>query len=207
MTYEDLVGIISDFVESDEQSFVEKIPLFISLAEERIYRMAKIPGVRDRQLGTLSIGFSEFSAPDDFISTDSFEVNADGVWMHLMPKDQDFLSEAYPNDPVGLPVHYAQVDDATILLMPRPSEPFAYRLTYVRKPQPISSGAENWIMKNAQQAIIYGSLVEAYTYLKGEEDLLALYTQRFMDAIGQARIVANGDTRTNEWRDPAPIGR
>lgn len=206
MTYDELVDLIKDYVENEEQSFVEHIPDFVKLAEERIYRIAKLPGIRDSATRTTTNALATITLPDDFISMDSLEVQINGLWIHLTPKEVDFLSQAYPNDTsTGVPIYYAQFDEDTIRMAPIPNGSYSLRLFYTRKPESVVTAGTSWASENAEEALLYGSLVEAYTYLKGEQDLLQLYEERFRESVGMAKIAGDERTRTNEWRRPRPI--
>lgn len=206
MNYATLSALIQQYVETDETSFVDNIPNFVKLAEERIYRYVKVPGLRAVAAPTITMSDENITLPADFISSDSLEILVSGTWVHLTPKDFDFLTQAYPSSSsTGQPEYYAQFDNDTIKLAPAPGQVYTTRLTYTKKPNSIVTDSTNWIGDNAEQALLYGSLVEAYTYLKGEADLLALYEQRFLEAVGQVRKVGNTNTRTDEWRSAPPM--
>jgi hypothetical protein len=144
--------------------------------------------------------------PADFLKPDSLEVVVSGVSTHLIAKDPDFIREAYPTAATtGVPVHYTVFDNDTIRLGPTPGVAYALTLTYTAKPESIVDASTNWLSENAEQALLYGTLVEAYTYMKGEPDLLALYETRFMEAVGQAKVVGDGKLRTDDWRNAPPL--
>jgi hypothetical protein len=205
MNYATLLLLTQQYVENDEQSFVDNIPNFVRLAEERIYRYVKVPGLRTTSSPTITPSSRNITLPSDFVSADSFEINFDGTWVHLTPKDFDFLSQAYPTAATGEPGYYAQFDNANIIVAPTPGTAYTTRLTYTKKPASIVTAGTTWVGDNAEEALLYGTLVEAYTYLKGEPDLLGLYEQRFMEAIGQAKQLGDGKTRTDEWRNAPPL--
>lgn len=206
MNYATLVQLVQDYVENDETSFVDNIPNLVKLAEERIYRYVKIPNLRVSASLTATIGDPSLAVPADFLKPDSLEVVISGVSTHLIAKDPDFIREAYPTAATtGVPVHYAVFDNDTIRLGPTPGVAYTLTLTYTAKPASIVSASTNWLGDNAEQALLYGVLVEAYTYMKGEPDLLALYEARFMEAVGQAKVVADGKLRTDDWRNTPPL--
>lgn len=206
MNYATLADLIQQYCENDETTFVANIPNFVKLAEERVYRFVKVPGLRTTSAPVVTPSSRNITLPADFISADSLEILVGGSWVHLSPKDFDFLSQAYPsNSSTGQPEYYAQFDNDTIILAPTPDQAYTTRLSYVKKPESIVTASTNWIGDNAETALLYGSLVEAYTYMKGEPDLMALYEQRFLEAVGEARRVANQKTRTDEWRNAPPM--
>lgn len=208
MNYATLVQLIQDYVENDETSFIANIPNFVKLAEERIYRVAKLPGIQDMTTIPTVVSTATVSAPADFISPDSLEALVSGSWVHLTPKEITFLSQAYPADAsTGSPLYYAMEDATTIRLAPIPSSVLTLRLRYTKKPESIVTASTSWAGDNAEEALLYGSLVEAYTYLKGEPDLLQLYEGRFREALGMAKIAGDDNTRIDEWRHQRPISR
>lgn len=206
MNYAALLQLVQDYVENDETSFVANIPNFVKLAEERIYRYVKVPNLRVSTTLTASIGSQDLTVPSDFLKPDSLAVVVSGVSTHLIPKDPDFLREAYPTAATtGVPVYYAVFDNDTIRVAPTPGVAYTLTLVYTAKPTSIVSASTNWLGDNAEQALLYGTLVEAYTYLKGEPDLLQLYEARFMEAVGQVKVVGGGKVRTDDWRNAPPL--
>ena len=206
MTYDQLLELIKGYLETEETSFVENIPNFVRLAEERIYRFVKIPDLRKSASLVTTPNDNELTVPADFISADSLEVESDGDWIFLTPKDHDFLAQAYPSVAgVGLPLFYAQFSNSTIKVAPTPGSAYTMRLTYSHKPESIVDAGTSWIGEHASTALLYGSMLEAYIYLKGEPDLLQLYEGRFMEAVGRAKMVGEGRNRTDEWRQSPPV--
>jgi hypothetical protein len=206
MNYATLADLIQSYAENDETTFVANIPNFVKLAEERIYRYVKIPNLRASTTLTAVIGDQNLTVPANFVKPDSLEVVISGVSTNLIPKDPDFLREAYPTAATtGVPLYYAVFDNDTIRVAPTPGVAYSFTLTYTAKPDSIVTAGTNWLGDNAEQALLYGSLVEAYTYMKGEPDLLALYEARFMEAVGQAKVVADGKLRTDDWRNSPPL--
>lgn len=206
MNYATLLQLTQDYVENDETSFVDNIPNFVKLAEERIYRYVKVPNLRLSTTLTASIGSQDLTVPSDFLKPDSLELVVAGVSTNLIAKNPDFLREAYPTAATqGAPVYYAVFDNDTLKLAPTPGVAYSLTLTYTAKPASIVTAGTNWLGDNAEQALLYGTLIEAYTYLKGEADLLQLYEARFMEAVGQVKVVADGKLRTDDWRTPPPL--
>lgn len=193
MNYPELSQSLQDYVESAETSFVASIPTFIRQAEERIYRTVQIPELRKNVVGSITAGNRYLARPDDFLSAFSIAViSATGEYTYLIDKDMNFIREAYPSpDTQGVPRYYAQFDGdiptatGNFLLGPTPEDAYQVELQYYYDPPSIVDAGTSWLGENAETALLYGSLVEAYTYLKGEADLLQLYTTRYNESMLQ----------------------
>ncbi len=206
MNYSELVDLIGEYAENEETSFVDNIPNFVRLAEERIYRLVKLPKLRKVSTSlTTTNGVRTVAAPSDFLAVDSLSVLSGTTYTYLINKEPDFIREAYPSSSTtGLPVYYALLDHETFLFGPTPDATYSLELHYLHKPTSIVTSSTSWIGDNAEVALLYGSLVEAYTYMKGEDDMMRLYEQRFMEAVGRAKTLAEGRDRTDSWRETPP---
>lgn len=201
MNYTELVNLIQQYTDNDETTFVANIPTFVKLAEEKIYRYVKLPKLRKVSTAVVSTSTQYITAPSDFLTVDSLEVASGSTYSHLIPKEANFLSEAYPSTAAtGTPKYYALLDENTIQIAPTTDGSYNVRLQYTCKPVSIVTDGTSWIGDNCENALLYGSLLEAYTYLKGEPDLMSLYENRFMEAVGRAKIVGEGKSKTDEWR-------
>lgn len=203
MNYASLSTLVQEYTDNDEQSFVDNMPNFVRLAEERLYRLVKLPKLRkvNSSLTTTS-STRTLAAPSDFLAVDSFCVLSGTTYTYLINKEPDFVREAYPStSTTGLPIYYALLDHETFLFGPTPDATYTLELHYLHKPQSIVDAGTSWLGDNAEVALLYGTLVEAYTYMKGEEDILRLYEQRFMEAVGRTKTLAEGRDRSDEWRN------
>jgi hypothetical protein len=194
MNYAELSQNLQDYLETQETSFVSSIPTFVRQAEERIYRSVQIPELRKNVTGTLSSGNPYLARPSDFLSAFSIAVvDGSGDYTYLYDKDVNFIREAYPRaSTTGVPKYYAQFDGdsagsptGNFILGPTPNANYTVELHYYYDPPSIVDTSTSWLGDNAETALLYGSLVEAYTYLKGDGDMLALYTQRYNEAMLQ----------------------
>lgn len=194
MNYTELTQALQDYLETSETSFVNSIPMFVQQAEERIYRAVQIPELRKNVTGALTSGIQYLARPTDFISVFSLAViDALGDYTYLYDKDVNFIREAYPRTSTqGLPKYYAQFDgdqigfsDGNFILGPTPNAAYAVELHYYYDPPSIVTTSTSWLGENAETALLYGALVEAYTYLKGDVDMLQLYTTRYNEAMMQ----------------------
>jgi hypothetical protein len=208
MNYADLVQAIKDYTENLETSFVSQIPNFIEQAEERIYRSVMIPELRKNVTASMSAGNQYLARPSDFLAVFSIAViDGDGDYTYLLDKDVNFIREAFPRSSTqGLPQFYGQFDgDDTVgsgnfILGPTPDDDYGVELHYYFDPPSIVTTGTSWLGDNAEAALLYGALLEAYTYMKGEADILALYNQRYEEALAQLGGVGIRSMRDN-YRD------
>ena len=208
MNYADLVQAITDYTENLETSFVSQIPHFVEQAEERIYRSVMIPELRKNVTASMSAGNQYLARPSDFLAVFSIAViDGDGDYTYLLDKDVNFIREAFPRSSTqGLPQFYGQFDgDDTVgsgnfILGPTPDDDYGVELHYYLDPPSIVTTGTSWLGDNAEAALLYGALLEAYTYMKGEADILALYNQRYEEALAQLGGVGIRSMRDN-YRD------
>jgi len=203
MTYTELVAAIKAYCQNTESTFVTNIPTFVKQAEDRIYRSVNLPVSRKTSTGSLSTSSKYLTFPTDMLVPLSLEVtNATSDQVFLINKDYNFMSQAYPDDSVkGLPKHYAIYDSTRFVLGPSPSATSAYALNYFYKPASIVTESTTWLGTNADSALLYGALIEAYTYMKGDPDIMNLYTQRYQEALGLLKTQAEGRMTVDEYRD------
>jgi hypothetical protein len=194
MNYTQLSAALQQYLETEETSFVNNIPTFVRQAEERIYRSVQIPELRKNVTGTMTSGNQYLARPTDFLSAFSMAVvDGDGDYNYLYDKDVNFIREAYPRaSTTGLPKYYAQFDgdqtgvsQGNFILGPTPNANYTVELHYYYDPPSIVDTGTSWLGDNAETALLYGSLVEAYTYLKGDADMLQLYITRYNEAMLQ----------------------
>jgi hypothetical protein len=208
MNYTELVTAIQDYTQNEETSFVSNMPNFVRQAEERLNRSIMVPELRKNVTAATTNGNWYLARPEDFLSVFSLAVvNSSGDYSFLLDKDVNFIREAYPaSSTSGLPQYYAQFDgdyggeDGNFILGPTPDADYAVELHYYYDPPSIVSTGTSWYGDNAESALLYGSLIEAYTYMKGEADLIQQYTSRYSEALGQLTGVQIRST-TDEYRD------
>ena len=208
MNYAALVQAIQDYTQNSETSFVTNIPLFVGQAEERINRSIMIPELRKNATASTTTDNKYLARPSDFLAVFSLAViDGDGDYTYLLDKDVNFIREAYPSaSTTGLPLYYSQFDgdstgtEGNFILGPTPDDDYDVELHYYYDPESIVTSETSWYGNNAEAALLYGSLIEAYTYMKGEADLISLYTGRYNEAMGQLTGI---DIRSNrdDYRD------
>jgi hypothetical protein len=203
MNYASLTTLIQQYCESTESSFVANIPTFVQLAEERIYNSVQIPAIRRNQIGTLSIGNKYLTLPSDWLATFSLAVitPVTGVQEFLLDKDVNFIRQSYPNpSDTGTPKYYAIFDDNTLILGPTPDTAYQVEMHYYYYPQSIVTAGTSWVGDNYENVLLYGSIREAYTYLKGEQDLMNYYEQKYQEALQQLARLGDGLNRRDAYR-------
>lgn len=209
MNYSELNQAIQDYTENDETTFVSQIPTFVKQAEERINRAVQIPDLRRNQTGTLTSGDRFLATPSDFLSVFSLSVvDGDGDYEFLLAKDVNFIREAYPSQSTqAKPQYYAIFSDDFFILGPTPDSGYTVQLHYYYDPPSIVDAGTSWLGDNAETVLLYGSLIEAYTFMKGEADLINLYTARYNEAIAQLFNLGEGRNRMDSYRDGEPRAR
>ena len=179
------------------------IPNFVQLAEERIYNSVQIPAIRKNVTGTMTADFQYFSLPSDWLSTFSLAVidGTTGEYEYLLNKDVNYIRAAYPFPASkGKPKYYAIWDDNTMILGPTPDLAYSAELHYYYYPVSIVNYGTSWLGDNFETVLLYGSLREAYTYLKGDADLLQNYEQKYQEALGQLKRLGDGLDRQDAYR-------
>lgn len=206
-TYAQLVDTIYGYLSTDSNGIpTADINTIIRQAEQRIYYDVQIPVLKKNVTGSLSNGNRYLTTPDDYLATYSIAVNNNGVYEYLLPKEVAFIREAYPaTNATGVPRYYAIFDNDTIILGPTPNSNYPVELHYFYEPASIvDQPTGTWISENAENALLYGCLFEAYTYLKGEPDLISLYAGRYKESIEALRIIGEGRNRSDTYRNSEP---
>ena len=203
MNYTQLSQLIQDYCESTEQSFVANIPTFVQVAEERIYNTVQIPAIRKNVTGTMTQNFQYFQLPSDWLSTFSLAVidPTTGEYEYLLNKDVNYIRQAYPPpNSYGKPAYYAIWDDNTMILGPTPDLAYTAELHYYYYPPSIVNVNTSWLGDNFESVLLYGSLREAYTYLKGDQDMMNYYEQKYQEALALLKRLGDGLDRQDAYR-------
>ena len=216
MTYTELIAAISAYTENTEANFLAEIPTFVRQAEQRIYNSIQFPSLRKNMTGVVSSGNKYLSCPNDFLSVYSLAVienygTATETYEYLLNKDVNFIRQAYPTpSDTGLPRYYAlfgpKVDGGVVsnelsfILGPTPDSNYHVELHFYYYPESIVTAQTTWLGDNFDSVLLYGSLVEAYTYMKGETDMMALYNTKYMEALALAKRLGDGLERSDAYR-------
>jgi len=202
-TFTTLKTAIQDYVQSTESTFVSQLSRFILNAEERILKGCQLDVFRKSSQGSGASGNSYLQKPSDFLAQNSLSVAVAGSKQFLLYKQVTLLQD-YTPDPTttGVPKYYGDWDEATFLLAPTPDSAYTFELHYFYRPASITETGDgtSWLGTNAELALLYGSLIEAYTFLKGEADLLALYDARFQEALQGLKNLGEGLQTRDQYR-------
>ena len=210
MNYTELSAAIQAYAENTEANFVAEIPVFVKQAEQRIYNSVQFPSLRKNVTGNVSTANKYLSAPNDFLSTYSLAViDASGNYEYLLNKDVNFIRQAYPSvNDTGIPAYYAifgpnsgNLDELSFIMGPTPDTYYTAELHYFYYPESIVTANTSWLGDNFDSALLNASLMEALTYMKGEQDLVALYKSRFDEAMVLLKNLGDGKQRMDAYRD------
>lgn len=203
MNYAELVANIQTYTQNYEQTFVATIPLFVKEAERRIYNSVQLPVQRKNVVGNVTSGNPYLTLPSDWLSAYSLAVidAPTGGYEYLLNKDVNYIRQAFPYPGVtGTPSHYAIFDQDTFLLGPTPDADYNVEMHYYAYPRSIVDAGTSWLGNNFDPPLLYGSLLEAYTFMKGEQDVMQYYQSRYNEAILQLKRLADGLDRQDAYR-------
>jgi hypothetical protein len=215
MTYTELQAAICDYTQNFDQDFVSNIPVFVKQAEQRIYNTVQFPSLRKNVTGVTTTNNKYLSAPSDFLAVYSLAViDSTGAYEFLLNKDVNFIRQAYPTPTsTGIPKYYALFGPSTtndaspiitnelsLILGPTPSAVYSVELHYYYYPESIVTAGETWLGDNFDSVLLYGSLVEANTFMKGEADMTALYNGKYTEALALAKRLGDGMERQDAYR-------
>ena len=217
MNYDQLFETIKGYVENDfpntswtdsagsgevTLTSTEQINTFIEQAEQRIFNSVQLLDLRKNVTGNCTSGNKYLAVPSDWLSTFSMAViDGDGSYEYLLNKDVSFIRSAYPNpNDTGLPAHYSYFDDNVFILGPTPDDNYTVELHYFYYPQSIVTASTTWLGDNFDSVLLYGSLLEAYTFMKGEQDVIAGYQKRYDEALAMLKQLGEGKNRQDMYR-------
>jgi hypothetical protein len=215
MNYSELCTAINSYTENTFPA--NMLAVFTEQAEQRIYNSMQFPSIRKNVTGTITANNKYLSAPDDFLSSYSLAIfSGSGPYTFLLNKDVNFIREAYPTPTdTGTPKYYAlfgptttagppslPTNELSFILGPTPDATYSAELHYYYYPESITTIAsgQTWLGDNFDTVLLYGALIEAYTYMKGEADLVALYDGKYKEALGLAKRLGDGLERQDSYR-------
>lgn len=203
-TYAELKQAIQDYTENDETSFVNNLPVFIRQAEERILKNVQLSLFRKNVGGALTASNKFLACPTDFLAPFSLSfVDTNNEHQFLEFKDADFVQAFNPNaTTTGNPRYYAVFDVTNFIIGPTPDSNASVELHYFYRPASLTAGADSgttWLSENAEIALLYGSLMEAYIYMKGDPDMMGAYEKRFAEAVSSLKLFGESKEVTDEY--------
>ena len=212
MNYAALQAAIIAYTENTSTDFAAQIPVFVTQAEQRIYNSVQFPSLRKNVTGVTTTNNKYLQCPADFLAVYSMAaIDATRAYEYLLNKDVNFIRQSYPNptEDKAIPRYYAlfgpRSDDEkelSFLLGPTPDASYTIELHYYYYPESITTAASGrtWLGDNFDTVLLYGSLVEAYTYMKGEQDMMTLYDGKYKEALAMAKRLGDGMERQDAYR-------
>lgn len=213
MNYAQLTATIQDYAENVFSA--DQLATFVQQAEERIFNTVQFPSLRKNVTAQTTASNKYLSSPGDFLSVFSLAViDATGRYEFLLNKDVNFIRQAYPNpNSLGIPQYYALfgptttnsnppvlTNELSFILGPTPDVAYNVELHYFFYPESISVSGTSWLGDNFDPVLLYGALVEASTFMKGESDQIALYTTKYNEALAMAKRLGDGLERQDAYR-------
>lgn len=213
MDYATLSSTIQAYVENDFPESVgsgsltsaEQIATFVTQAEQRIYNNVQLLELRKNVVGLCSQNNKYLTVPTDWLANFSLAVidPVSGDYSYLLNKDVGYIREAFPSSAAtGTPTHYAMFDQDSYLLGPTPDQNYNIELHYFYYPESITTAGTSWLGDNFDSVLLYGALLEAYTFMKGEPDVLLEYQKRYDNAFVMLKQLAEGKNRQDMYRTP-----
>lgn len=217
MDYSELFETVKGYVENDfpntswtgsdgsttvTLTSTEQLNTFIQQAEQRIFNTVQLLELRKNVTGSCTTSNKYLSVPTDWLANFSMAVvDGDGNYQYLLIKDVSYIREAFPNpNTTGLPTHYAFFDEDSFILGPTPDANYAVELHYFYYPESIVTANTSWLGDNFDSALLYGTLLEAYTFMKGEADVIAEYQKRYDEAMALLKQLGEGKNREDNYR-------
>jgi len=211
MNYATLVSTIQAYVENDFPdtagsgglTSTEQIDTFIEQAEQRVYNTVQLLNLRKNVVGSASSGNKYLTVPTDWLANFSLALiePSTGAYSYLLNKDVNFIREAFPYPTVtGAPTHYAMFDNSSYILGPTPDASYQFELHYFYYPESIVTASTTWLGDNFDSVLLYGSLLEAYTFMKGEADVLSGYQSRYENVLAMLKAYGEGKNRQDMYR-------
>jgi len=207
MNYSELCTQIQNYTENTFSAI--ELAMFVQQTEERIYNTVQLPALRKNVTGTTTTNNKYLNCPTDFLSVYSMAVvDASGDYSYLINKDVNYIREAYPSaSTTATPKYYSLFgprsdieSELTFILGPTPDNFYTVELHYFYYPESIVTASTTWLGDNFESVLLYGALVEAYSYMKGEQDMMALYQQRYQEALALLKQLGDGKDRQDSYR-------
>jgi hypothetical protein len=215
MTLTELKTLIQNYVENDETTFVATLNDMILNAEERIFELIQFDFFRKNVTGNLTTGNTYLTAPSDFNLSFSLAIIDSSNDYHYLDKKHPSFMREYSNDAVatserGKPLYYGDFDKelstaanngSTLIVSPVPDADYNVELHYLYKPTSLTSETTGtWISQNARNALLYGCLIEASSFMKLPVESQTMYEARFGQEVSRLKNRAEARGRRDEYR-------
>ncbi len=207
-TFAQLKTAIQEYTENTETTFVSNVDDFIRAAEDRIFYLVDLEYFRKNATSAVTQNDPFLSLPTDFLASFSLSITNSSSKEFLLQKDVNFIQEYNPNSATtGTPRYYARFDIDNIILAPTPDSNYVCEFHYFYRPASLTAGADSgttWLSTNAPNALLYGSLYEAYIYMKGEPDMLQMYEKQFTEALSRLKDLGEARENADAYRRGLP---
>lgn len=205
MNLQTLQTLIGQYLEADgETLFDSNVNQFIMLAEEDIFRQVQLPDLKAIATATMTAGDRYLAKPDDYLAPYAMVITDAGQYETLEQRDVSFFREVFPTvGALGKPRYYAENNDTSFVIGPVPSMAYAVELHYYFRPESLTDQlptGTSWLSVNAENALLFGSILQAYIFLKGDQDVIAQYKEKYTNAVADLRILAEGRERKDTYR-------
>mgnify|MGYP003108980253 FL=1 len=203
-----LTTAIQDYTDNSETTFVNNIPNFIKAAEEKILKSVDLDYFRKNVTSALTSSDAFLTVPSDYLASFSLQITTSGSESFILQKDVNFIREYTPaSSTTGLPKYFARFDENNFILAPTPDSNYTIELHYFYRPDSLTAGSDSgttWVSTNAPFALLYGSLVEAYTFMKGEPDVIQNYNGLFTQYLERVKDLGEARENTDGYRVGLP---
>tara|TARA_R100001163_G_scaffold64312_1_gene58246 strand:+ start:937 stop:1581 length:645 start_codon:yes stop_codon:yes gene_type:complete len=198
---------IKDYTENQETTFTNHLNDFIVSAEERILKSVDLEFFRKNVTGGMTTSNKYLAVPTDYLASFSLSIEVSSSKVFLLQKDVNFLQEYNPDASTGRPKYYAVFDVNNFIIAPTPNADYNVELHYYYRPSSLTAAGDSgttWLSTNAPNSLLYGSLIEAYTFMKGETDVMQLYNSRFMESLARIKDLAEARENSDAYRRGLP---
>lgn len=206
MTYGELKTLVEEFIENSEASFINNLSMFVRLCEEDINRKVQIPNQRTSDTVAATIGSALVPFPSGFLAALSVSKVIDSRAIPLLPKTAEFITELNSELDDGEPRFYSIYDADNFCVSPIPDAAYDIEVSYISEPTSLTDGEndanETWLSTNAQNAILYGTILQGYIYTKGDQDVIASYQAEYNKALEALKVLVEGRQRKDAFRRP-----
>lgn len=200
-----LVELVQQYLESSETSFVDNIDRFIRAAEEDIFRQVQLPDLMQTSTTQFIAGNLFLPLPSDFLAPYSVGVWVDGAIQMMTSKDHSFIREVFGDGGTGVPRYYAVYNDSNFMIGPTPDDAYTVEMNYFYEPASLADGDDDdtsWLSINAENALLFGTIIQGYIYLKGDQDVAQQYQAQYDTALSALKVLAEGRNRKDTYRRP-----